>query len=246
MSVGIYKFQNLINGKCYIGLSQSLEVRYRNHKQCSKYKDSSFYRAIRNYGWENFSYEIIENCTIEELNEKEKFWIKYYNSFKNGYNETQGGEGIKGCGIKINSQVALQIIQDLKSTSKSFLEIAEEYDLHFTEIYAINRGDLWRRENFIYPIRKKENKKYYCKNCNKQISNSRVSFCKECIDKLQRIVERPTREELKKLIRSNSFVKIGKQYGVSDNAIRKWCKKENLPFKVSDIQSYSDEQWNEI
>ena len=93
---------------------------------------------------------------------------------------------------------------------------------------------------------KKEIKKYYCKNCNTQISNGQVSFCKECVDKLQRTVERPTREELKKLIRSNSFVKIGNQYGVSDNAIRKWCKKENLPFKVSDIRSYSDEQWNKI
>ena len=89
-------------------------------------------------------------------------------------------------------------------------------------------------------------KKYYCKNCGKQISSKEATYCKDCLNILQRTVERPSREELKKLIRSKSFIKIGEQYGVSDNAIRKWCKKENLPFKVSDIQSYSDEQWNEI
>ena len=89
-------------------------------------------------------------------------------------------------------------------------------------------------------------KKYYCKNCGKQISSKDVSYCKKCLNILQRTIERPSREELKNLIRSKSFVKIGEQYGVSDNAIRKWCKKEHLPFKVSDIQSYSEEDWSKI
>ena len=89
-------------------------------------------------------------------------------------------------------------------------------------------------------------KKYYCKNCGKQISSKEATYCKDCLNILQRTVERPSREELKNLIRSKSFVKIGEQYGVSDNAIRKWCKKENLPFKVSDIQSYSEEEWDKI
>lgn len=50
----------------------------------------------------------------------------------------------------------------------------------------------------------------------------------------------------KQLIRNNSFVAIGKLYGVSDNAIRKWCKWENLPYKVKEIKSYSDEEWEDI
>lgn len=55
-----------------------------------------------------------------------------------------------------------------------------------------------------------------------------------------------SREELKKLIRTTPFVQIGKQFNVSDNAIRKWCDKYNLPRKVSDIKKYSDEEWELI
>ena len=55
-----------------------------------------------------------------------------------------------------------------------------------------------------------------------------------------------TRDELKQLIRSTSFVEIGKQYNVSDNAVRKWCEKYDLPRTKQLIKSYSDEEWNKI
>lgn len=55
-----------------------------------------------------------------------------------------------------------------------------------------------------------------------------------------------TREELKKLIRTVPFTTIGTQYGMSDNAIRKWCDKFNLPRKKSEILSYSNEEWEKI
>ena len=55
-----------------------------------------------------------------------------------------------------------------------------------------------------------------------------------------------SREELKNLIRNKPFTQIGKQYNVSDNTIRKWCDKLNLPRKVSDIKQYSDEDWTKI
>lgn len=57
------------------------------------------------------------------------------------------------------------------------------------------------------------------------------------------IIERITREELKEKIRTFSFVAIGEEYGVTDNAIRKWCKKYNLPFKKTEIDKYTDEEW---
>ena len=53
-------------------------------------------------------------------------------------------------------------------------------------------------------------------------------------------VDRPSREELKKLIRSTPYVQIGR---LSDNAVRKWVKSYNLPHKVSDIKAYSDKDW---
>ena len=55
-----------------------------------------------------------------------------------------------------------------------------------------------------------------------------------------------SREELKQLIRTTPFLTIGEMYNVSDNAIRKWCIKFNLPFKSSEIKRYSDEEWEAV
>lgn len=89
-------------------------------------------------------------------------------------------------------------------------------------------------------------------------TNNKLSFCscgkqkditaELCIDCYKARVfaesKRPkTREELKEKIRCNSFVELGRQYGVSDNGVRKWCKTYHLPFKAQEIKQYSDEEW---
>ena len=85
----------------------------------------------------------------------------------------------------------------------------------------------------------------YCVDCGKLINN-RSQRCKECEHKRQRKIEWPQRDELKDLIRTQSFSAIGKRYNVSDNAIRKWCKNYELPYKKSEIKKYSDEEWGKI
>ena len=67
-----------------------------------------------------------------------------------------------------------------------------------------------------------------------------------CSSKSQQRVERPSREELKLMIRTTPFLQLSKKYGVSDNAIRKWCDRYNLPRKVSDIKKLTDEEWNKV
>lgn len=86
-----------------------------------------------------------------------------------------------------------------------------------------------------------------CVDCGKIIS-ARATRCLECEYKhrTSQKVEGISREELKKLIRTTPFTQIGKQFNVSDNAIRKWCDKYNLPKKSSEIKSYTDEQWSMI
>ena len=99
----------------------------------------------------------------------------------------------------------------------------------------------------IMPIKpsSSQKSKNYCKICGKEI-DKQATHCVQCSYLLSRKVERPNREELKKLIRTEPFTTIAKRYGVSDNAIRKWAIVENLPYKKTEIKKYSDEEWESI
>jgi group I intron endonuclease len=96
----IYRAYNIVNGKSYIGKTEkTLELRKNLHfssvKQGSKF---AFHRAIAKYGVESFVWEILDTTNnVFELNTKEKYYIKLYESFSNkGYNMTAGGEGQTG------------------------------------------------------------------------------------------------------------------------------------------------------
>ena len=84
-----------------------------------------------------------------------------------------------------------------------------------------------------------------CQRCGKNISNT-AEYCPECSHLISRLVERPDREKLKYLIRNETFVSIGKYFNLRDNAIRRWCKTENLPYRKKDIKSYTDEEWEKL
>lgn len=95
----IYKITNSINDKVYIGQSaRGVEQRFHRHIQdaMSERLDTHFARAIRMYGPENFTVEVIDTAdTQDELNQKEQYWIRYYDSVKHGYNET---DAVYKCG----------------------------------------------------------------------------------------------------------------------------------------------------
>ena len=93
----IYKITNLINQKIYIGkTTTSIEDRWKTHWQDSNRVNAfnrPLYKAFNKYGKENFKIEQLEECSINELNDKEIYWIEKLGSFKYGYNATQGGDG---------------------------------------------------------------------------------------------------------------------------------------------------------
>ena len=95
----IYKITNIINNKIYIGQTiRPIEARFRRHinDAINNKLDTHFARAIRKYGAENFVCKVIDTATNQdELNKKERYWIQYYNSVKDGYNET---DAINKCG----------------------------------------------------------------------------------------------------------------------------------------------------
>lgn len=93
----IYKISNSINDKVYIGKTLStIEKRFQEHiKDAYRETDNvrPLYRAIRKYGADVFHVELIEQISIENLSDREKYWIQYYDSYNNGYNATVGGDG---------------------------------------------------------------------------------------------------------------------------------------------------------
>ena len=93
-NIGIYCFTNKINNLKYIGQSKHISKRKLEHFRDDIKLKTEFGKALVEFGSDNFYFEILENCSIEELNEKEKYWINYYNTYKNGYNMTFGGSDI--------------------------------------------------------------------------------------------------------------------------------------------------------
>lgn len=251
--IGIYKITNKINNKCYIGQSKNISKRWRSHKSNAynpneKSYNYPLYRAFRKYGLENFSFEILEECSIKDLNQKEKYYINKFNSFFNGYNLTLGGDGV---GNEIYKEKIIGVIKDLETTDMFHREIANKWNISIEMVQGINTGRYWKQDR-EYPIQaislkrrvtKKEQK--YCIDCGAPI-NRQSTRCVKCNQIHSRISQRPTREELKQLIRILPFTQIGKMFGVSDNAIRKWCDAEKLPRKSTEIKKYTDEEWSNI
>ena len=92
----IYKATSKTTNKVYIGqTTTTLQNRINHHKTASEVKNYHFYNAIKKYGFDDFEWEVLEDDIhdINLLNEREKYWINYYNSYEDGYNSTRGGEG---------------------------------------------------------------------------------------------------------------------------------------------------------
>lgn len=93
----IYKIYNDINDRLYIGKTIStLNKRFSDHKKDRKYRKFEkrpLYRAMNKYGEEHFYIELIEECELDCLSSRECYWIEYYDTYRNGYNATRGGDG---------------------------------------------------------------------------------------------------------------------------------------------------------
>lgn len=91
--IGIYKITNTKNGKSYVGQSLNIEERWKQHKLAIKTSNKSWYPQAREEsdGVEDFTFEVLQQCKAEELDELEDYWVDYYESYRNGYNQTKDG-----------------------------------------------------------------------------------------------------------------------------------------------------------
>ena len=168
---GIYKIVNLINNKVYVGQSKNIFERWKTHIRVSTKdletcgptvkKDANLpiHLAIRKYGVNNFSFIILELCDDILLDEKEKYYIRIYNSNNKdyGYNLTTGGKtnialkGERHSQAKLSQDQVNEIIKELK-TGRSQKEIAENFKVSKATIANINTGKNWTNKEFTYPI----------------------------------------------------------------------------------------------
>ena len=253
--VGIYKITNLINGKIYIGQSINIQQRWKAHRSKPFYKEGEqyqtpFYRAIRKYGLNNFSFEVIEECFESELNDKEQYYIQYYDTINpaKGYNLTKGGQSGSIEVLLSDSQIK-EIYELFINSNLTETEIAMKYNVSQRYISGINLGRYRIQPGYTYPLlqyRSKQEICYYCEKCGAKITSYKAKLCVKCAKEKSRIVERPSREQLKEEIRNNSFLALSRKYQVSDTAIRKWCKTYNLPHQKTLIKKISDEDWLKI
>lgn len=94
----IYCISNKINNKLYIGKTtyETVEKRFKEHckdSQRTYFEKRPLYAAMNKYGIENFEISLIEEVDLSQLEQQEQYWILYYDSYKNGYNATLGGDG---------------------------------------------------------------------------------------------------------------------------------------------------------
>ena len=160
----IYCYTNITNGKRYIGQTNNLERRKKQHLQdsihCHKGHEVShnlpFHAAIRKYGIDTFKFEILKTIDTEDwsiVNKLESDYIKEFDTMApNGYNLQSQGKANPGLNkSKIPEETIKNIIQDLKD-KKYIPGIAEKYQLSQSYISDINNGRCLHQEDEVYPL----------------------------------------------------------------------------------------------
>lgn len=159
----IYCYVNKINQHKYIGQTNNLKRRIREHKSCAYNPNASSYndlihQKIREYGIENFDIEVLEKLyydDIEKVNEREKFWIKEKESYcgwGKGYNMDLGGGKRAYSSILTDDQLQ-EIKQDIKNGIPYF-DIEKKYNVSTSFISNINNGIYFTDNNENYPLYK--------------------------------------------------------------------------------------------
>lgn len=129
--VGIYAIKNKINNKIYIGRSTDIHRRWKSHLRDARVGDScKIHIAMRELGINNFYLEIIEECSLEELNEKEQYYIDKFDSWHNGYNNGNSSnflDGEKNPNAKMTEQDIKEIRLRQSYLKENRKEIFEDY-----------------------------------------------------------------------------------------------------------------------
>lgn len=155
----IYAYKKKSSNKIvYVGQTNNLDYRHRQHIKYDPYNPNNkeynypLSRGIRKYGENEYELIILEdNLRLDQLNDREIYWIKYYDTYFNGYNQSTGGANpVKPI---FDDKLIDLAIEMLKDYNNSFQDICDKTGLSMTHIYNINIGNRRKRDNIQYPIR---------------------------------------------------------------------------------------------
>ena len=143
----IYKIENLVNGKKYIGLTNNIQRRRARHftdLKCNRHDNSFLQKEYNIYGKENFTFniEFEGDITEQEISDKEKEYIKKYDSYRNGYNQNEGGNfGPSNGGTHLTQSDVFNILAALEFMSRPGQILSNMFDVSKTTISRIKHGE---------------------------------------------------------------------------------------------------------
>lgn len=180
--IGIYKITKKENGKCYIGQSNDILRRFQEHKTKGANSRIPIDVAIQLYGAEAFDFEIIEECAIDQLNEREEYWNAYYQSYPNGYNCNPGG---KQQSIGSNNGRAKLTEEDVEIIRKAYANHLHQKDVYelfkdkttFGNFQSVWQGRTWA--HIMPEVFTEENKKYYIYENSRGANGDNAKFTEE-------------------------------------------------------------------
>lgn len=150
--IGIYCWKNKQNNKRYIGQSVNIERRKQQHISGAGKYNTKISQALYKYGINNFDFEILENCDLESLNEREQFWINHFDSIKNGYNITYVND--EGCNVrgefnprtKLTNEDVLEMRNRVHINKEYPKEVYQDYEdkIAYDRFWSAIHGDTWQ------------------------------------------------------------------------------------------------------
>lgn len=172
----IYKIENLINHKTYIGLTNNLQRRRNRHftdLKCNRHDNSFLQKEVNIYGLNNFSFEKIfeGDISAEEISEKEKYYIQLYDSYYNGYNQNEGGNfGPSNGGTHLTKSDIFSICSALEFCSRPGAILAKLFDITTTTVsrikHKVNHCDSIKEYDSLPIEKRKEIYKIFCDSVN--------------------------------------------------------------------------------
>lgn len=173
---GIYKITNKISGRFYIGKSNNIERRFSEHKSPNEWvrnPNKNMYLDMIRYGLNNFEFEIIEECSEKDLNERERYWIDKLDAYWGdlGYNGTEGGDGHSPGTGHPNHKLTENDIIDIRTRYNNHERRCEVEELYKDKISHGGFVKIWNGTNWshimpeVYTV---ENRNFHAHNTNRK------------------------------------------------------------------------------